>query len=141
MAHLRLARFALPLIALLLWAAAPVLAGDETPRAPGPARAAQEKPEDPIPTLREAVLDGTLGAFGDKPSSYARVHLHLRNRTAAPLSVDICGSYLEPRSKRSCQRHGLGPVVTPRDARQGSEPCLLRRSERTRSPRPRPSRA
>jgi len=117
MAHLRLVRFALPLIALLL-TAAPVLAGDETPHAPGQARAAQEKPDDPIPTLREAVLDGKLEAFGDKPSSYRRVHLHLENRTAAPLSVDICGSYLEPRSKRSCQRLGLGPVVTPRAARK-----------------------
>lgn len=110
--------------------------GVESPDSASPDSASPEKatPKDAdtgeaevaaVATLREAVRDGRLEAEGFNPTSYQRVHLRLKNRTAAPLSVDICGSHLEPRSKRSCQRLGLGPVVTPRKARKAGPGTMV----------------
>ena len=55
-----------------------------------------------------------VAAEGFKPTSYRQVHLRIRNTTAEPLRIDVCGSHLVPRRRGSCQRLGLGPVVTPR---------------------------
>lgn len=65
-------------------------------------------------TLRDAVSKGLVAAEGLKPASYRRVFLKMKNRTAEPLDLDLCASYLRPRKRRSCQRLGLGPTVTPR---------------------------
>lgn len=67
-----------------------------------------------IVTLREAARQGLVSAEGFKPTSYRQVHLRIRNATEGPLQVDVCGSHLVPRRRGSCQRLGLGPVVTPR---------------------------
>jgi hypothetical protein len=81
-------------------------------------------------TLREGTLKGLVEAVGTKPSSYTRVHLTLRNKSAYPLRVDVCGSHLVPRKRGSCQRLGLGPIVTPRHKQ--------RKKKRKTAPNPRP---
>lgn len=93
-------------------------AGEAPTRDSGGAAAASKGSGIEIPTLREAVKAGTIRARGLRPRSYQKVVLRLENRAKVDVSVDICGSYLTPRTPRSCQRLGLGPVVTPRDARQ-----------------------
>jgi hypothetical protein len=66
-----------------------------------------------VVTLRRAAQAGRLEVRGVDPRSYREVTLELRNRTAEPLLVDLCGSYLRPKKKGSCQRLGLGPAITP----------------------------
>ena len=69
--------------------------------------------EEPVVSLRDAARAGQLAVRGTEPDSYRQVTLTLRNRTAAPLRVDLVGSYLVPRKRGSCQRLGLGPAITP----------------------------
>lgn len=109
-------RLAVPvLLAVLVGAgAATALAEDTTPPGPAPT----EDPAVALVTLRDAAAAGDLEVQGFDPESYRRVHVRMRNRTKRPLAVDICGSHLEPRPRRSCQRLGLGPVVTPRVSRR-----------------------
>ena len=110
-------------LACLLGLGSTAVAGES---GPGPWRDALEGPlgavrdADPEPagprivTLREGVRTKLLSAEGFKPSSYRQVMLRVRNTTEEPLRVDVCGSHLVPKRRGSCQRLGIGPVVTPR---------------------------
>lgn len=85
----------------------------------GAVRKGPEAPEQPsLVTLREGVASRVLDAQGFQPVSYRQVMLRVKNRTDEPIRVDVCGSHLEPRRKGSCQRLGIGPVVTPRGKRK-----------------------
>jgi len=95
-------RALLPLVLLL--AADAALAGDEPSPAP---------PREPIP-LRVAVERGLVRASGADPAAYRRVTLRLESRSREPLTLDLSGSHLRPRSgEERCQRLGLGPPVEP----------------------------
>ena len=76
----------------------------------------------PLMTLREGAKAGVLVAEGFKPSSYRQVQLRVRNTSKEAVRVDLCGSHLVPRRKGSCQRLGIGPVVTPRGKRKKTRP-------------------
>ncbi len=102
-------------------AGTPGFAEDGSPGArdkPAAPKADKQPAVDParpeILTLRVAARTGRVEASGTKPGSYQSVQLNLRNRTPDALRIDICGSYLTPTRSGSCQRLGLGPVVTPR---------------------------
>lgn len=77
-----------------------------------------EETQPPPLTLREAVQRGLLEAAGRDPESYRSIHLDLVNPGDRPVEVDVCGSFLTPRGPRTCQRLGLGPVLTPGAARR-----------------------
>jgi hypothetical protein len=97
-------------------------------RTGGAEEAAQPAAAEPgIVTLRDAARQGLLEARGTQPASYKRVHLEMRNVSEQALRVDVCGSYLVPKRSGSCQRLGLGPVVTPR---------LKKRRTPEKNPRP-----
>ena len=82
----------------------------------------------PVVTLRQAVQSTALEAQGFNPGSYKSVSLRLTNRGDAPLRIDLCASYLRPNRRGSCQRLGLGPVVTPRERPTRRPPQRDRRS-------------
>jgi len=63
--------------------------------------------------LRQAAADGRVKVGGINPSGYRRVTLKIENRGDQRLAVDLCGSFLRPKKKGSCQRLGLGPAITP----------------------------
>ena len=67
---------------------------------------------EPIP-LREAVKRGIVSARGEQPRSYKEITLDVRNLTRDRVVVDLCGSFLKPKSRGSCQRLGIGPPTTP----------------------------
>ena len=117
--------------ALLGCLALPVAGAAADEQGDGPHRAALEGPvagvakgaaSDPAPrpslprlvTLREGAAAKLVQAVGFQPASYRQVHLRVENTSAEPLRVDVCGSHLVPKRRGSCQRLGLGPVVTPR---------------------------
>ncbi|MDA1193564.1 MAG: hypothetical protein O2894_00090 [Planctomycetota bacterium] len=124
--HAGRAVFLGPVACLLLALALPASAGElgpwrealESPTHAG----AREAPTLPaVMTLREAARRGLVAAEGFDPGSYKSVRLRVRNLGEEPLRVDICGSHLEPEERGSCQRLGLGPVVTPREKKLGPQ--------------------
>ncbi len=64
--------------------------------------------------LRQAAVEGRVKVRGVNPGLYRQVTLEVENRSGKRIVVDLCGSFLRPKKKGSCQRLGLGPAITPR---------------------------
>jgi hypothetical protein len=112
-------------LVLALSATPAVARADDASGVPAPAPSASPAPAkddwSAVPTigLRQAIAEQKVDASGTEPRSYTAVKLHLANKTAQRLAVDLGGSYLEPRG-RNCQRLALGPpAVTPSTVRRG----------------------
>jgi hypothetical protein len=76
--------------------------------------------------LRLAVKSGRIDVRGVDPGSYQKVTLELRNRTSRTLEINLCGSFLCPEERNSCQRLGLGPLVgSPERTRQRAGAVLV----------------
>ena len=75
---------------------------------------------------RTAVARGLVSSRGEQPRSYKEITLRLRNLTGERIVIDLCGSYLTPKKRGSCQRLGIGPPTTPgRTKRRGPGTLLV----------------